>query len=534
MTAKKTSPEQDQELIKLYLNGIPPKILQKQFNIASSTFHKILKDNNIKSNQAKRYTSEEKLAMVTAYKNGRSVQSIAKEFNISESNVFKYCRDFNIPVRQPHNKLDGKFLSNQDVQNIINDYLNKISPIAIGQKYNLTGSSIIRIVRKKGIIRQSKTSNTIIKTITTKPIINFSADIPPNLPENYGTTKIVTINSFELNKDNVLSLSKEERIKCIEPIFTYYRTFGFPFPQYSDKALTDDWDKLVNTNTTNLAPNNILTNSNKMWIGNKIWKHFCPHYYSATNDSKKSNMYEAFHNDNILKKAISNRLGITYKETFQINGNSIKQAFRVGYLSGQVSVFSPVIAKFIYDKYTNPNDTVYDFSMGFGQRLLGALSSPNNLTYIGADPWIHVVPALEKISTFLNKSNSCQLNKIGAEFFCPENLHGKIDLAFSSPPYFNIEIYDNDPTQANFNRSYNQFINDWWLKVAQNIHKLLRVDGKLALNMKQNILDDMQKVLLDNGFEYIESIYIRSSRKHMKTGENYVDEPIAIFKKVKI
>lgn len=231
-------------------------------------------------------------------------------------------------------------------------------------------------------------------------------------------------------------------------------------------------------------------------------------------------------------KAIRNRLGITYKETFLINGNVIKQAFKAAHLSSQISVFNTTIAKLVYDKYTNLNDTVYDFSMGFGQRLLGSMACKNNLTYIGVDPWNKTVPSLKKIAKFINKYDKCQLYRIGAEKFCPDDLHNTIDLAFSSPPYYDIEIYDKHKSQANFNKTYDQFINEWWLKVTQNIYKLLKIGGRLALNMKQNILDDMMPIILNNGFKLIETLYIRSSRKHMGNGENYVNEPIAIFEKI--
>ncbi len=295
--------------------------------------------------------------------------------------------------------------------------------------------------------------------------------------------------------------------------------------------IKNDWFNLLSINTSDYFKNNIINTSNNLNAGHKIWKHFSPHYYTAT-DGKKPSMFDAFNNDKLLMKAIRNRLGITYKETFLINGNVIKQGFRAGRFCSQVSVFNSIIAKLIYDRYTRPNDTVYDFSMGFGQRLLGAMSCENNLTYIGVDPWNKVVPSLKKIAKFINKYDKCELYRIGAEKFCPEDLHNTIDLAFSSPPYFDIEIYEKNKSQANMGRTYAQFINEWWLKVAQNIHKLLKIGGKLALNMKKNMLEDMQKVLLNNGFEYVETLFIRSSRKHMNNGQDYVDEPIAIFKKI--
>jgi len=44
--------------------------------------------------------------------------------------------------------------------------------------------------------------------------------------------------------------------------------------------------------------------------------------------------------------------------------------------------FLPIRAKAIYERFCPENGYVYDYSAGFGGRMLGALSSKNNYTYI--------------------------------------------------------------------------------------------------------------------------------------------------------
>ena len=64
--------------------------------------------------------------------------------------------------------------------------------------------------------------------------------------------------------------------------------------------------------------------------------------------------------------------------------------------------------------------------------------------------------------------------------FQPED----IDLAFSSPPYFNLEKYSNEPTQCMV-----QFttLDDWFdgyvVPTMQNIYKGLNSDGVFATNI---------------------------------------------------
>lgn len=478
MVQKKTTLEEDQDIIKNYLNGTTPKILQNKYNISSSTFGKILKDNNIQPIQAKRYSAEEKLSIANAYKDGKSALMVAKEFNIAESNVLKICRALNIEVRK---------------------HTNRVTP---------------QIKKYVSIKKQAKIKN------------NINIELKENIIKN---NKIIVFNNIELLKENILSMTTDEKEKTSEFLFDYFRNNGFPYPNYKKTALQKDWKKLKDLDPTFMLNSNIINNSNTIKIGNKLWKQFSEHYFDAS-DGKKPSLFEAFNDDIILKKAINNRLGITYKETFSITANSIIQSLKVAHLGSVISIFNTAVAKLIYEKYTKPNDIVYDFSMGFGQRLLGAMSSNNSLTYIGTDPWSCAVPALTELSNFIEKSDKCQLNNLPAEDFCPEELQEKINFAFSSPPYFNIEIYEKHESQANFNKTYDQFINEWWLKVAKNIHKLLAINGKLALNMKQNILNDMNIVLLNNGFKYVETLYIRSSRAHLN--QMFVDEPIAIYEKI--
>jgi len=60
-------------------------------------------------------------------------------------------------------------------------------------------------------------------------------------------------------------------------------------------------------------------------------------------------------------------------------------------------------------------------------------------------------------------------------------------MSFSSPPYFNKEVYSSETTQAYNNRSYEQFIDDWWTSVVKNVHYLTKEKGYLILNMVENL-----------------------------------------------
>lgn len=153
---------------------------------------------------------------------------------------------------------------------------------------------------------------------------------------------------------------------------------------------------------------------------------------------------------------------------------------------------------------------VYDYSCGYGGRLLGISSSNMGYTYIGTDPNTETHAYLKYLNTFLN-SNSEIICSTSEEYQC-EN----IDLAFSSPPYFNLEKYSNEPTQCMVKFTT---LEDWFegyaLPTIKNIHKGLNEDGIFATNIadyksygnkEYAVVDDWIKLAEKVGFKHVDTI----------------------------
>jgi len=56
------------------------------------------------------------------------------------------------------------------------------------------------------------------------------------------------------------------------------------------------------------------------------------------------------------------------------------------YLWNAGTNFLPIRAKTIYERFCPKNGIIYDYSAGYGGRMLGALSSKNNYKYIAVEP----------------------------------------------------------------------------------------------------------------------------------------------------
>tara|TARA_B100000809_G_C15131044_1_gene528427 strand:- start:1851 stop:2975 length:1125 start_codon:yes stop_codon:yes gene_type:complete len=124
---------------------------------------------------------------------------------------------------------------------------------------------------------------------------------------------------------------------------------------------------------------------------------------------------------------------------------------------------------------------VYDYSMGYGGRLLGVSSSNMNYTYIGTDPNTETFAYLQYLNELLGSSG------VGNELYCetsqdfqPED----IDCAFSSPPYFNLEKYSDEPTQCMVQFSnLDEWFDGYAVQTMQNIYNGLNTGGIFATNI---------------------------------------------------
>lgn len=394
---------------------------------------------------------------------------------------------------------------------------------------------------KKG--QRIKKQNNLNKVRIMTNNITISQD-----PYDYGDTVCLKWHGNDITKDYTKSLSEEEREKLVLELFDFYRYTGFPYPRHKDLAMSKEWAKLK---AKSIEADSAKQISNKNRAGMDIVQHFtAEQFYNVSSDSAPS-MLEAFNTDKTLMAVLKNRI-VRYFGYFNIHGAMLRQGFRSTRSSAVVSNFNCLLAKYFYENYSKNGDWVYDYSMGFGQRMIAAMSCGRN--YVACDPWTANIESGHKIKEFIGgidsdvKNFAVELNNVGSETYCPEDKKGKFSLAFSSPPYFSKEIYDKSENgQSTDGRGYQEWIDGWWDTVVKNIDGLLSKDGVFILNMvsvldgKHNILDDMLKVCKAHGFEEVDRYFIQMSHGHFtkykKSAEEREDfihksEPIVVMRRV--
>lgn len=207
--------------------------------------------------------------------------------------------------------------------------------------------------------------------------------------------------------------------------------------------------------------------------------------------------------------------------------------------------FRPSAAKVIYDTY-KPN-TVLDFSMGWGDRLLGAHASWHVKKYVGIDPNVNLFNGYKrqvvKYDAIWGKIKEVELICGRAE---DENivLNDQFDMIFTSPPYFDKEKYDQSDVQSyKMYKGFDSWMKDFLFKSIELRSQNLKSGGLLIINISDiytrkklyKICDGMNDYIAStNNFDYIGAIGLRMPKRPMSISSDTVGifgEPIWIHRK---
>jgi len=141
------------------------------------------------------------------------------------------------------------------------------------------------------------------------------------------------------------------------------------------------------------------------------------------------------------------------------------------------------IKQILYPNNTNINFEMLDPSSGWGDRLIGAIAM--NIKYTGIDPNTQLHPRYQNIINFFCDNNK-NYNMICSPF---ENLklNKEYDFIFTSPPYFDLEIYSLDESQSVNSTTSNEenWFNLFFKKYLKNAWSHLKHNCFMAININQ-------------------------------------------------
>jgi len=201
--------------------------------------------------------------------------------------------------------------------------------------------------------------------------------------------------------------------------------------QLSEKDLQTEINKVLNFKQTD---KNVNT-----FVGNNLLYHFQMDNLCKTHRKNKSSLYEIFRNNDEITKLIEQTNKRSRTGTFP---NRIFEAWRIN--NGSITFFKMCNATYLYKKYNASK--VLDMTAGWGGRMLGAINL--GIEYTGFDTNVNLKEGYDKMITLFNKPN---INMIYESCLDYDFSNLDYDFMLTSPPYEDIEIYENMNTYSKDN-----------------------------------------------------------------------------------
>ena len=257
------------------------------------------------------------------------------------------------------------------------------------------------------------------------------------------------------------------------------------------------------------------------------WTYF-PHAWDIKCNGKNTPM-EVYSSDELFMKAITKRL----KRGTYVTDSGIRKELKTTTGAQSVSNFRPSASRAIYDKYGGSGVT-WDPSAGFGGRLLGAISSPTIKQYIACEPSEKTFLGLNNMASRLNVGKEISLCNVGSEEFDLKDM--KVDLVFTSPPYFNTEIYSDEETQScNKFPEYRDWLDGYLYQTLKHVPETLKKGGYLVINIANTrnapkLVADFKQIMKNKkSMELVETLKLSLS---MINKEGFKYEPVFVYKKL--
>jgi len=214
--------------------------------------------------------------------------------------------------------------------------------------------------------------------------------------------------------------------------------------------------------------------------GNKYLYHYQMENLCKTKVHKDGSLYDKMNDDEKYTKL--------YEKAIKLNrtGNLANRLFEAERFNGAVVFFKSSTAKFLYKKYGATK--VLDFTAGWGGRMLGAYAL--GIDYTGIDTNTNLKPSYDSMIDELGElNNKPKLNMIWESCLNVDFSKLDYDFVLTSPPYINLEVYENMTPFANNKAFYEQFL----IPMIDKSLKHIKKGGKVAINISPKMYADLLK-----------------------------------------
>lgn len=326
--------------------------------------------------------------------------------------------------------------------------------------------------------------------------------------------------------------------ELVDMLFTHYRKRGFPHINFTPEEQRQVFLELSIFHFESLIEGDTIHNNK---IGTGLASSYHPHRFGVV-CNKHRTAFQVFRNDQLLRKCLEKCVKMSKK----VNDTKLRSMLSIFEGVQTASNFPPACAAAIYRHHIQGNEgVVWDMSCGFGGRLLGAIASGAVKTYYGTEPSTRTFQGLKQMVSDLSeyaREMKIELHQIGSEdFIAPE----KVDLCYTSPPYFDTEKYAQESSQSFIKFStHGDWLNNFIGKTMENCFASLKDDGTLIVNIANcNSFQDLENAFVRRteqvGFRLIRTMKLElnampgqgKGRRIRTEGDLQKFEPVFVFKK---
>lgn len=217
----------------------------------------------------------------------------------------------------------------------------------------------------------------------------------------------------------------------------------------------------------------------RSFAGNNYLYHYQMENLCKTRVGKRPSLFEIMNDDELYAKLYKNAMKL--KRT----GNLANRLFEAERYNGAVVFFKPTTAKYIYKKFGATQ--VLDPTAGWGGRMLGAYAL--GIEYTGIDTNINLKPAYDSMIAEMGKDN---LSMIWDSCLNVDFSKIEYDFVLTSPPYLNLEMYENMTPFENDKQFYTKFL----IPLIQKCLLHIKPNGWVCFNISPKMYSN----LLSYGF----------------------------------
>ena len=318
-----------------------------------------------------------------------------------------------------------------------------------------------------------------------------------------------------LNKRHALTDLTDAEFEALLPgLAAELESNGVLHETYTDAEIRKDWALLLKKETSSSATttSSAMTISATEVAGMKVLRKHMRHFHAVRN--YKGHSVESLWTQPCLEKAL--RFNRAQHSTPYASEIIRSLSFANGL--GKVTMYRPLMAKkvvaYLAEKDKLKEVRVLDVCAGWGGRMIGAKSAEGGgdklppqtprkggggglkVHYTGIDPCAKTYEALRAIRDELMLTDVTLINK-PAEVALQQPL-GTYDIALTSPPYYNLELYSDEPTQSVQSvqtGGYQAWLDTFLKPVIQGV---IRLGVKYSCWSVKNFKTDKKYDLLDD------------------------------------